>query len=388
MRECGSVSQRPRAMSRRLRERGGTRGLTWCRGSGTIVPAGPVRRPWGYQVLEAVTGATGHLGNVLVSALRARGLRVRAVARAGSDCSCLPREDVEIVRADLLDSASLLRAFRGADRVFHAAGDVDFGIGRSNALHATNVGGTDNVLEACRATGVRRLVYVSSIEALDLAAARGEVTEEAGFQPERTILEYGRSKALASLRVLEAVRNGLDAVVLCPTGYVGPYDHRLSAMGRLVVDYVRRRIPVIVEGGFDFVDVRDVAEGLIRAADRGRSGETYILGGSYLTVASIMAALEARTGIPAPTFVLPSAVAAVFARFAERWYSLRGLPPRFTRGSVRLLSLGIHVSSDKARREIGYEAREFGRTLDDTLAWFAEKGMIELPGLVTTVSEG
>jgi len=302
---------------------------------------------------------------------------VRALARAGSDCAPLEGLDVEIMRADVLDRRSLETAFRGAERVFHSAGHVSFGIGDHEVLRAVNVDGTANVLRACTAAGVRRLVYVGSIEAFDLASAPGGlVTEEAGIHPDRTMMEYGRSKAIASLAVLEAARAGLDALIVCPTGYIGPYDYRLSAMGRLVVDYVRRRLPAVVEGGFDFVDVRDVAEGTIRAAEAGRAGELYILSGTYLTVADIMAALEARTGVPGPMLVLPAGLAHVVARVAEVWSALRRSPPRFTTASVGILSLGVSVSCEKARRELGYEPRPFAQTLEDTLAWFAEAGLL------------
>lgn len=335
----------------------------------------------GVDSMVALTGATGHLGGVLVARLADSGQRVRAVVRPGSDASRLASQDVEVARADLLSPESLFRAFRGAELVYHAAGNVQFGIGHREALRAVNVEGTGNVIRACLRTGVRRLVYVSSIEALDLSGRSGPVTEEVGFHPNSTVMEYGRSKALASLAVLGAARDGLEAVVVCPTGYIGPHDHRLSAMGRLVVDYVRRRIPLVVAGGFDFVDVRDVAEGSIAAADRGRTGESYILSGTYLEVAEIMRALEARTGVPAPTLVLPGSLALGFARLAELWYSLRDVPPRFTTGSVRILSLGVRVSCEKARRELGYVARPFAKTLDDTLAWFSEAGFLGDEGL-------
>jgi dihydroflavonol-4-reductase len=241
------------------------------------------------------------------------------------------------------------------------------------------------VIHACRQAGVRRLVYVSSIEALDHTVTN-PLTEDAGFRPDRAVFEYGRSKALATLDVLEAGRQGLEAVVLCPTGYIGPEDHRMSAMGRLVVDYVRGRLPVTVRGGFDFVDVRDVAEGAMRAARRGRPGETYILSGRYLEVREIMAALQGRTGVAAPRVELPPRVALAVAGLAERWYALRRVEPRFSRGSVRILSLGLRVSSDKARRELGYVARPFEQTLDDTLAWFAAAGMV--PALPARAAPG
>lgn len=301
------------------------------------------------------------------------------MARASSDCSRVEALGAEVVRADLLSVEDLRRAVRGAERVFHAAGDVDFGIGHRDRVRATNAEGTRNVIRACLAEGVRRLLYVSSIEALDLSGARRPITEEAGFHPDRTVMDYGRSKAEASLAVLEAAARGLEAVIVCPTGFIGPGDWRLSFMGRMMVDYVRRRIPVLVEGGFDFVDVRDVAAGALAAAARGRSGEAYILSGAYLTVAEIMKALESRTGVPMPSVCLPAGLAVAFARGAELWYAFRDRPPRFTVGSVRILSLDVRISCDKARRELGYGPRPFEETLEDTLAWLVDAGFLAAP---------
>jgi dihydroflavonol-4-reductase len=326
--------------------------------------------------MDVLTGATGHLGGFILRGLAAGGARVRAIARPSSDCSRLAGEGAEIVRADVLSPEDLRLAFRGADRVFHAAGDVDFGVAHRDRVRSINAEGTRNVVRACLAEGVRRLVYVSSIEALDLSAGPGPVTEEAGFHPDRTVMSYGSSKAEASLAVLEAAERGLESVVVCPTGFVGPGDWRLSAMGRMVVDYARRRIPLVVSGGFDFVDVRDVAAGVVAAGTKGRSGQAYILSGAYLSVADIMRALEKRTGVPVPAVCLPAGLAMVFARAAELWYALRDAPPRFTVGSVRILSLGVRISCEKARKELGFQARPFEETLDDTLAWLGEAGFL------------
>lgn len=330
--------------------------------------------------MDVVTGGTGHLGNALVRALLSRGRDVRVLARTTSDLVCFKGLDIEVVRGDVLDQDSLISAFRGAENVYHTAGLVTFGIPDSDKLHAVNVTGTENVVEACIGRRIRRLIYVSTIEALDLMGSSRPVTESAGFHPDRTIMEYGKTKAIASIDILRAVETrGLDAVLVCPTGFIGPFDYKISAIGKLLIDYINRKIPVILEGGFDFVDIRDVADGMCAATDYGHAGENYILSGNYISVAEIMRAIGNYSGIPSPEFRLPYRLAYCFSYFAERYYYWKGMQPRYTRNSIKILSLDVRVSSDKARGELGYVARPFERTVEDTIDWLEGEGFLSVP---------
>jgi DNA-binding MarR family transcriptional regulator len=188
----------------------------------------------GGKPMIAVTGPTGHIGNVLVRELLKRGERVRALVLPGEDLTPIQGLDTEMVEGDILDLDSLIRAFEGVDAVYHLAGVISIVPGEWDRLYKVNVVGTQNVIRACSACGVRRLVYASSIHAFAEPSPGVTFDETSPFDPGKLSMEYDRSKAMATLEVLEAVEKGLDAVVACPTGVMGPYDYRLSEMGRLI----------------------------------------------------------------------------------------------------------------------------------------------------------
>lgn len=232
----------------------------------------------------AITGATGFLGAALAREFLASGERVRAIARKRSPMAALRGLDVELATAELDDERSLARAFEGARAVCHAAGHVSICRGEWPELYRSNVEGTKAVLGAARAAGAERLVYLSSIEALDMAASRGPITEAAGLVGEDGSMEYGRSKSLATQAVLSASTAGFETLVAYPTAVMGPLDFRPSSLGSMVRDFAEGALPAFIAGGFDFVDTRDVARGTALALRAGRPGEGYILGGRYAEI--------------------------------------------------------------------------------------------------------
>ncbi|WP_455382062.1 NAD-dependent epimerase/dehydratase family protein [Salinispira pacifica] len=324
----------------------------------------------------AVTGATGHLGHVLVRRLVERGDQVRIVTRSTSEMAGFEDLPVERVNADLCDGTALRTAFDGADIVYHSAAKISIGADDHSELHRVNVEGTRCVIDAVRKAHVRRLVDVSSIEAFPLTIGPYPVTEELGVDPEHTVMEYGRTKALGTRFILEETQNGLDAVVACPTAFIGPPDYRLSPMGRLVLDFARGRLPAYVDGGFDFADVRDIADGVILAGEKGRSGEAYLLSGQFVTIPELMELLASLSGRRNPLLCLPTRMVASLMGPVEVYYRLFRRPPRFTRDSLHILSYGITVDSSKARKELGYQSRPLETTLSDLLAWYGERGML------------
>lgn len=323
-----------------------------------------------------VTGATGHIGNVLVRELLSRGESVRAVVPAWEDITPLKGLDAEIVEADVRDVDSLLRAFKGSDLVFHLAGIVAITPGMKELLSQVNVEGTRNVVQACLQAGVARLVYTSSIHAI-VEPPHGTVIDETlPFDPDRTVGDYGRSKAQATLEVLSGVEQGLDAVIVCPTGVIGPYDYAPSEMGQLMIRVAQGSLKVSVEGAYDFVDVRDVARGLVLAAEKGRTGESYILSGERITVEDLMSILEEVTGVPAPSFKVPLALARAGAGVAPLYYKVTKTKPLFTPYSVEVLGSNCLTSSAKAQRELGYSPRPLRESVADSIQWFRENGRL------------
>lgn len=320
-----------------------------------------------------VTGATGHIGNVLVRELVSRGEKVRAFLLRGEDASPLEGLAVERVEGNVLEPSSLRGAMEGVHTVFHLAGIITILPGKNDWVHQVNVEGTRNVIRACRESGVKRLVYTSSIHAIRREAA-GVIDESVPFDPDNAVGIYDRSKAHASLAVLKAVEeNGLDAVIVCPTGVIGPYDFLYSEMGAVIRDILHKKLPFLVKGAYDFVDVRDVAVGHILAAEKGRCGQVYILSGERITVEEVVQVVEKNTGQHPPHIQIPFGLARFAARFTPLYYRISKKKPRFTSYSLETLVSNSNIRCEKARRELGFSPRSLQESIRDTVEWFVER---------------
>ena len=324
-----------------------------------------------------VTGATGHVGNVLIRELMARGQVVRALVLPNDDLRPLTGLDVEIIYGDVTDIASLESAFTGVDIVFHLAGIVTIMPGMAKVLERVNVGGVRNVAAACRATGVRRLVYTSSVHAIAEPPQGTVIDESQPFDPDRALGDYARSKARATLLLLDEVhKGGLDAVVCCPTGIIGPWDYGISNIGQLILDFASGHLKSYVSGAYDFVDVRDVARGLILAAEKGQKGRHYIFSGAQVQVPELMKELEKDIGYPAPTYKIPAAIARVAGVLASAYYRLLRRRPVFTAYSIDVLRSNSQVSSARAREELGFTSRPWQESIRDHVEWFRAEGIL------------
>ncbi len=320
--------------------------------------------------MNLVTGATGHIGNVLVRLFSERGESIRAMIMPGEDPSPLNGLDVEIVEADVLDYQSLLKAFNNIEVVYHLAGIISILPGKDHMVQAVNVSGTRNVIQAARSCGVRRLVYTSSIHALRRVPEGILIDESVPFDVEHAISSYDSSKASASLSVLNAVQDGLDAVIVCPTGVIGPYDFRLSEMGQLILDCVDQKPMLYVDGAYDFVDVRDVAQGLILASEKGRCGESYILSGERIEVPDIIKIVQEVLGTRLFSLKIPFSLARFTANLTPIYYRLTHVKPRFTSYSLATITANSNISHSKAYRELGFSPRPLRESLADTVKWF------------------
>lgn len=319
--------------------------------------------------LDVVTGATGHLGNVLVRELISQGRTVRVVLEPGDDRSALSGLHVQQYEADIRDAVVLRAAFAGAERVFHLAGLVSLGTGHVERLRSVNVGGTQAVLAACRAAHVSRLVHMGAAQALTEPKPGGVLDESAGFDPTRTSGAWATTAAEACACVLAAARRGeVDAVLVLPTGVIGPMDWRLSEVGQLLLDLSRRRVNFLLDGGYDWVDVRDVAKGTVAAADHGAPGASYLLGGERLTLLDLARVVEEETGVPPPR-VLPGWAARALAEPAPLVEAVTHARALLTPWAVHELTVGFRVSHEKATRELGYQPGSVRKGLRDALAW-------------------
>ena len=327
--------------------------------------------------MNVVTGATGFIGGVLTRALVDRDGEgsVRGVIHRRRPWFEDP--GIEWVVGDVLDRDSMIAALRGADVVFHLGSLVSIDPRMANAVRATTVAGTRNVVEAALECGVRRMIHFSSIHAYDQLPVDGVLDEARGRPGRSHRTVYDLAKTLAEEEVRGGIARGLDAVILNPTGVIGPYDAEPSYLGQFFVDVHRRDLPLLVAGGFDWVDVRDVIAASLAAETRGRCGENYILSGRWHSMAELAGLCRAATGVPVPRLVCPIAAARVWAPVQVAWDRMRGRRPRFTRDALTMLEASNRrTSSAKAREELGFAPRPVADSVRDAYRWFDEHGTL------------
>lgn len=316
-----------------------------------------------------VTGGTGHIGNVLVRKLVETGQHVRVIVPPQEDDRSLRGLNIELVHGDVRDALSLVEAFRGAKVVYHLAGIVSIMSGYADVFQQVNVIGTQNVLEACFIAGVDRLVYTSSVHAF-VELPHGQVAgEDTEINAEKVIGDYAKSKASATCLVRQAIQRGLDAVIVHPSGVIGPYEFKLSNTGRLISRFLAGRTVFYINGGYDFVDVRDVADGLIQACAKGRKGENYILSGEWIGVKELLRLLQEITADTTRQCKVPIWGAKMIAPFTDLYARFRKTEPLLTSYSIYTLQSNSLFSHEKATRELGYSPRPLKETLADTVHW-------------------
>jgi dihydroflavonol-4-reductase len=323
-----------------------------------------------------VTGGNGFLGAHVVRALAARGTHVRVLVREGADRRALAGVDCEFVIGDLRDADAVERAVRGCDEVYHVAADYRLWVIDEAPMYAANVGGTRNLLEASRRAGVVKFVHTSTVGALGIGA-EGIGREDTPVALGDMIGPYKRSKFMAEQVALEAARAGLPVVIVNPSTPIGALDFKPTPTGRIIVDFLNRRMPAFVETGLNLACVEDVAHGHLLAAERGRVGEKYILGGENLTLEGMLQRLAALSGLPAPRMRIPYAVAFGFALGAEavaRTITRRA--PRASLTEVRMARKKMFFDCSRARTELGYTAQPIDDGLTRAIEFFRQIGTV------------
>jgi dihydroflavonol-4-reductase len=326
-----------------------------------------------------VTGATGHIGNVLVRELLAGSQPVRALVRPGKIPLALAGLDVQIFPGDILDTDSLDRAMLGVSLVYHLAARISLTDGPDPETERVNLPGTHNVIAAMRRSGAARLVYASSVYALRKPAIGSPIDESQPFDTLHCQGVYDCSKARASLAVQGAVADGLDAVIVCPTAVTGPYDFHGSETGRAIRLYMQPGLKFTVKGAYDFIDVRDAAHGFILAAEKGRRGETYILSGERLAVRDVARMVWQETPGWHANLEVPLWLAYWVAGLMPSYARLTRTEPLFTRYSLNAISSNSHFSYAKASRELGFQPRPARQAVLDAVRWFQQESAADLP---------
>lgn len=317
-----------------------------------------------------VTGATGQVGLHLVDALRRSGHAVRAVTLPSDDG--MQGRDVEVVHADVRDAESLRRAFADADTVYHLAAVVTTRGGDDPVVWGVNATGAGNAAKAARLAGVRKFVHFSSMVVFDPHPRDRALDEDRPRVRGDGHSQYSRSKVVGEMLVRREIDAGLDAVVVHPTVIVGPHEtHHAGIVHNLIAKQFEGRLPAILDGGFNLVDVLDVVDGAIAARDRGRTGESYILGGRWYTVAQLVALAGAMTGKRAPRVALPIWMARAALPWVDMGARLVGRKAPFNGEELNQLVGNPAIVSDKAARELSYRPRPIEDSLSRVRAWLA-----------------
>ena len=323
-----------------------------------------------------VTGATGFIGSSILRELLAQGYQVRALVREQSDTRNLDGLDIEVAFGDITNADSLVPALRGCTHLFHAAALYSFWVKERALLYKVNVDGTRNVLQAAIEAGIDRVVYTSSVAALAVPVGKIPTTEETPVDFTQIVGDYKKSKYYAEQVALEYARDGLPVVIVNPSFPVGPRDIKPTPTGQTILDFLNRKLPAYVETGVNVVDVEDVAVGHLLAAERGKIGHRYILGGTDMTMGQLLQTLSGITDLPAPRVRLPYLPILGLSYLNAAYCRLTMATPRMTPETIRMSRHHMYYDPTKAIRELGFPQTRPRAALEKAVNWFQDNGYV------------
>lgn len=321
-----------------------------------------------------VTGAAGHIGGTICRLLVEKGYEVNALVH--SDTESIKDLPIHTFKGNILNKDSLYDFMKNCDVIIHTAGYIELDYRFSQNVFDINVTGTKNVIEVAKTLDIKKMIHFSSIHIFNHQPHQEPLDEKRELVGDKAIF-YDRAKKQAHEIVLEAVEDGLDISIVCPTAVVGPYDFKPSKLGKAITDIYKGKIPAMVKGGFDFVDVRDVAEGTIAAIENGRKGETYILGGQYHTIKSFSDLVLQAKGSTKQMIVFPIFFAYLGLPFIQIFSWMTKKPPLYDAIYLDILQDGNpSISHAKATEELNYQPRSLKESINDSVQWFLQQKMI------------
>lgn len=327
-----------------------------------------------------ITGANGFLGNNIVRKLVSSNAEIRSLVLPEDTIHSLEGLPCKIYKGDVTKPDTLEDIFTVDEDtevfVIHCAAIVYIKSAYNQKVYDVNVNGTKNIIERTLQIGAK-LVYVSSVHALPEKPNNETISEVSRFDPDKVKGIYAKTKAEIADYVLQMTREkGLNACIVHPSGMIGPYDFGNSHLTQLILDYVNHKLTACVKGGYDFVDVRDIADGVIKACELGKAGECYLLSNRYIAVKDLLDIISEVGGIKKIRSVLPMWFAKMTAPFSELYYALLKQPPLYTRYSLYTLNANANFSCQKARKELGYHTRDIKETIRDTVQWLNTQGRL------------
>lgn len=323
----------------------------------------------------AITGSSGHIGACLIRKLIQEGHDVNALVY--EDERALEGLNINRIKGNILDKDSLHPLVEGADIVFHLAARISIDSYDRDIIYRTNFNGSRNIIEICKEHHVKRLIHFSSIHALKSIPHDRPMDETNPLVTDERFV-YDRSKADAERFIQQSDVGNMDVIILNPTAVVGPYDYKPSYLGQAIMKLYTGKLPVLVHGGYNWVDVRDIAKAALLAMDKGKSGHRYILPGTYYTLKELAVLMEKELHCKPPTMVVPHSVAMIGLPFIKLYASITNTHPLYTRESLEILmECNPVIHNNKAAAELGYTSRPLGDTIRDTIQWYKENGFLK-----------
>ena len=329
-----------------------------------------------------VTGAYGHLGSTIITELKKQNKKVRGLVLTGEKpvIEQSAFDGVDIIEGDVRDINSLERLFdfNGEKTVIHTAGIVSIENKINKKMYDVNVTGTSNVIAMCEKHNAR-LTHVSSVHAIPDRPKGKKIVEIKDFDPKKLKGGYAKTKAIATALVLDAANRGLNASVVMPSGIIGPFDNGRNHLVAMIKDFLAGKLRAVVKGGYDVVDVRDVAKACVTATDKARKGETYILSNAYISIKSLCDYISEISNVKPIKNVLPIWFAYMFSPLCEAYYKVRGVRPLYTAYSLTVVMSNGELDHSKAAAELNFKPRDLKVSIADTVKWLTSHYVFNAP---------
>lgn len=328
------------------------------------------------KTVYIVTGGCGYIGYNVVKQLREQGKNVRVVVTSDKHASSVKNLGAKVFVGDVRKIETVEPAFQGENielKIIHIAGIVSVETKFNQFVYDVNVNGTNNMLELAKKYNAKKFVYLGSVDAIPPVKDK-VFSDYKEFDPDEVVTIYAKTKAIAINSVIKSAKDGLDACVVLPTAVFGPYDYKNGVVSKMLISYGNKKKMPLIQGGYDFVDVRDLGAGIISATEKGRAGEVYILCGEYVDVITFINEVRTVRGFDPVKVVLPNAVSKTAGFFAETVSNVTKKPPVFTPYTITCINSGVRYSSKKAEKELGYKCRQRSESVKDMVEFMEKQG--------------